>query len=236
MKIVALIPARGGSKGLIDKNIKSYRGKPLIYYSINLAKYCKYITDIVVTTDYDNIKEVALKYGARVPFKRPSEISQDLSRDEEFIDHYLNWTRQNEPENMPDLIVQLRPTYPNRRLNVLDFCIEIMMKNPSFTSLRTVTEYDKSPFKMYTIGDRLIPLFEKVDGLNEPYNRCRQELPKTYLHNGYIDIIRVKSYFEQKSITGNMIYPYIMDKNEVDDIDNEIDWCRSEANSFSMTF
>ena len=85
MNILALIPARGGSKGIPMKNIKKFGEKELIYWSIKIAKESKYINRIIVSTDNEQIKEVALKYGAEVPFIRPLEISNDLSNDYEFI-------------------------------------------------------------------------------------------------------------------------------------------------------
>lgn len=230
--VVALIPARSGSKGIPNKNIKHYKNIPLICHSINIAKESKYINDIIVSTDSELYKEISEKNGARCPFIRPSNISGDLSTDYEFIKHYIQWLQLNSGKNMPKLIVQLRPTYPNRDIKHLDECIRIMIENKEYTSLRTVVPFDKSPFKMYTSEqNKLVPLFEEVNKLSEPYNRCRQELPETFLHNGYIDIIRIESFIKYKSITGPNIYAYIMDKNETDDIDYIQDWIKSENNA-----
>ena len=92
---------------------------------------------------------------------------------------------------MPDFIVQLRPTYPTRKVEILDKTIELFIENrDKYDSLRTIIPFDKSPFKMYRIIDKdLVPLFKEVNGIEEPYNQCRQNLPNTYLHNGYIDIL-----------------------------------------------
>lgn len=230
MYIISLIPARSGSKGIKDKNIKEYKGKPLICHSINISKESKYIKETIVTTDSETYKEISEKNGATCPFLRPSEISQDLSTDYEFIKHYLEWVKSNN-SIVPELIVQLRPTYPNRKIEILDDCIEIMMNNKDYTSLRTVVPSDKTPFKMYTTDintNKLIPLFENINDINEPYNLARQQLPQTYLHNGYIDIIRTSSFYQNDSITGPIIYPYIMDKSETDDIDYIEEWVKSE--------
>ena len=230
LKIVALIPARSGSKGIPDKNIKEYHNLPLITHSINIAKKSTYITDIVVSTDSEEYKEICEKNGAKCPFLRPAEISGDLSTDYEFIKHYVEWMQNNDYKNIPDLIIQLRPTYPNRRIFDLNKCIQILIENQEYTSLRTVIPYEKSPYKMYlTENNTLKPLFEEVNELNEPYNRCRQDLPTTYLHNGCIDIIRTSSFIKYNSITGPKIYAYIMDKEEVNDIDSLEDWEKSET-------
>lgn len=228
MKITALIPARGGSKRIPYKNIKLYANKPLIYWSIALAKQSKHITNIIISTDEKQIANIAQKYGAQVPFIRPKDISQDLSTDYQFIKHYIDWEIDN--NCLSDLIVQLRPTYPNRKIDILDNCIEIFINNMNYDSLRTVCEMDKPPYKMYTINNNtLTPLFEQVNDILEPYNKPAQLLPKTYWHNGYIDIIKPSTVLEQNSITGKMIYPYIMDKNEIYDIDTIEEWMESES-------
>ena len=268
MKILALIPARGGSKGIKNKNIKLFKEKPLIYWSINIAKKCKYINRIICSTDSEVIASIAKQSGAEVPFLRPKEISDDLSTDLEFTEHCLNYLKEKE-NYKPDIIVHLRPTYPTRKLKILNETIDIFIKNiNNYDSLRTVIKFEKSPFKMYTVNNnKLIPLFKsisintnntnntnnnnnntnnnkdnnnkdnnnnnktdnKIDNIiYEPYNRCRQELPETYLHNGYIDIIKYNTITVKKSVTGDNIYPYLMDKNEYHDIDTTEDWIKAE--------
>lgn len=231
MYVLALIPARGGSKGIKMKNIKEFRGKPLIYWSIKLALDCKVVNRVIVSTDNKNIKRVAEECGADVPFLRPKEISGDLSTDYEFIKHCLDYLKEN-GEDEPDIIVQLRPTYPTRKLEILNETLDIFIKNlDKYDSLRTVYEMEKSPYKMYNIEDReLKPLFKEVKGIKEPYNQCRQLLPKTYIHNGYIDLIKTEIVEKKYSITGDRIYPYLMSKEEYHDIDTEEDWKDAEKN------
>lgn len=231
-KILALIPARGGSKGIPRKNLKLFRNKPLIYWSIKQALESKFINRVIVSTDCPEIAETAKKFGAEVPFLRPLEISQDTSTDFEFMTHALNFLKNNQ-NYIPDLIIQLRPTYPTRKLDVLNQTIQIMLENESYTSLRTVIPIEKSPFKMYLINKNsniLTPLFKEINGLDEPYNRCRQELPQAYLHNGYIDIIRTDTILKDNSMTGNKIYPFVLDKNEHHDLDTLQDWEKAEGN------
>ena len=227
--IVALIPARGGSKGIKMKNIKLFRDKPLIYWSIKQALDCKYINDVILTTDNKEIAKIGKNCGASVPFLRPTNISQDLSTDYEFVEHYLNFLKNNN-KKIPDIIIQLRPTYPTRKLNILNECIELFINNYSnYDSLRTVIPFEKSPYKMYRINNNTLePLFKKVDNINEPYNRCRQELPKTYIHNGYIDIFKSSIIYDKKSITGDKIFPYVMNNDEYHDIDTLKDWEKAE--------
>lgn len=229
MYILALIPARGGSKGVKMKNIKKFREKELIYWSILLAKESKFVNRIIVSTDNEDIKKVALKYGADVPFLRPSKISGDLSNDYQFIKHCLDFLKETN-QKIPDIIIQLRPTYPTRSLKILDDTIDIFINNyKNYDSLRTVYKLDKSPYKMYRIqNNELTPLFKEVDGIKEPYNECRQILPETYIHNGYIDIIKSDIVYKKNSITGDRIYPYVMNKNEYHDIDTIEDWKKAE--------
>ena len=223
LNIIAIIPARSGSKRIPNKNIKHFNNYPLIYWSIKTAKQSKYITKVVVSTNCDNISRIAKNYGAEV-CKRPEEISGDLSTDYEFLEHCLNYINDK-----VDLLVQLRPTYPNRKVSILDDCIEKIIKNKDASSLRTVCEIDKPVYKMYNISNnKLIPLFENVNGLEEPYNLPAQLLPKSYWHNGYIDIIRPETIINQKSVTGNNIHAYLMSEKEIYDIDTIEEWIMAE--------
>ena len=189
MNILCLIPARSGSKGIYNKNIKMLGDKPLIAWSIEGSKQSKYNMKIIVSTDSKEYAVIARKYGAETPFLRPKEISQDLSTDYEFIKHALEWLKNNE-SYIPDIILQLRPTQPFRKVKDIDNCIKLFIKNmDKYDSLRTVVPFEKSPYKMYTIDNNILtPLHKEIEGIKEPYNECRQKLPKTYLHNGYIDI------------------------------------------------
>lgn len=225
-EILCIIPARSLSKELPNKNILNFKGKPLIAWSIEYALKCKYKMRIIVSTDSIEYCKIANKYGAETPFLRPPEISGDLSTDFEYIEHCVTWLKNNE-NYVSDIIVQLRPTQPLRKIEDLNECIDIFIKNfEQYDSLRTVIEIDKSPYKMYNINNtnnNLIPLFKNVNNIKEPYNQCRQILPKVYLHNGYIDILKTNILFN-KTISGDKIYPFIMNTNENIDIDTKKDW------------
>jgi CMP-N,N'-diacetyllegionaminic acid synthase len=230
MKILCLIPARSGSKSLPHKNIKLLNNKPLLAYSIEQAKNSKYNMRIIVSTDSKKYSDIANKYGAETPFLRPKEISQDHSTDFEFIKHTIEWLKENE-NYYPNIILQLRPTQPDRKISDIDKCLDIFIKNyNSIDSLRTVVEIEKSPYKMYTIeGNKLLPMFNKYNDKIEPYNMGRQYLPKAYLHNGYIDILK-SELLEKGMISGENIYPYVMNKNDTIDIDTIEDWDNYEKN------
>ena len=232
MKILCIIPARSGSKGIPHKNIKLFHDKPLLAWSISQAEQSKYDMRIIVSTDSQKYANIANNYGAETPFLRPSEISQDLSTDYECIKHCLDWLNLNE-NYIPDIVLQLRPTQPLRKIDTIDKCLDIFIQNRNnYDSLRTVVEFEKSPYKMYNIvNNQLIPLFTEINNIKEPYNQCRQVLPKTYLHNGYIDIFNA-DIIHDNTISGLSIYPYVMNKNDVIDIDNNDDWIKAE-NSYA---
>ena len=214
MNILCVIPARSGSKGIIDKNIKDFKGKPLLAWSIEQAKECKYPMRIIVSTDSLKYAQTARSYGAEVPFIRPPGISQDHSTDLECMDHLLKSV------DHPDIILHLRPTSPLRKVQDINQALDLFIeKFEEYDSLRSIVPVDKSPFKMYRVQDNtLVPLFTEVNGIKEPYNQARQVLPDCYLHNGYIDIFKPETIFKG-SVTGTKILPYLMNKNEILDID-----------------
>lgn len=230
MKILVVIPARSGSKGIKDKNIKSFLGKPLMVWSIEQAQKSKYSNNmkIVVSTDSEKYQKIALAANAECPFLRPEEISGDLSTDYECINHCVNYYNK-ELIYHPDIILHLRPTQPCRKVYDIDTCIELFEKHiHKYDSLRTVVEIEKTPYKMYQIeNEYLKPLFTKYNEEIEPFNKGRQIFPKVYLHNGYIDILKPSLLVENK-LSGERIYPYVMNKHDTVDIDMEEDWVKAE--------
>ena len=219
VEILCIIPARSGSKGIKNKNIMNFNGKPLLTWSIEQAQKCNYKMKIIVSTDNQEYADIAIKYGAKVPFLRPSNISDDLSTDYEFINHCMNWLKTNENYTC-DIILQLRPTSPTRNVEDINKALKLFIKNrDKFDSLRSVIPFEKSPFKMYSINnDELKPLFNEVNGIKEPYNQPRQILPQCYLHNGYIDILNT-SILNENTISGKNILSFIMEESNNMDID-----------------
>jgi N-acylneuraminate cytidylyltransferase len=226
--IVALIPCRSGSKGIIDKNIKIYKGIPLMAHSINIALQSKYIKDVYVCTDSKKYQDIALHYGAKITAIRPENISGDLSPDIDTFKFFLEFVNA-------DIIIHLRPTYPNRSLELLDDTIEKFINLfDDYDSLRTVIKIDKCPYKMYHIDNddknfhKLVPVIKEFNNYVEHYNQARQLFPTTYLHNGCIDIVKSSIIIEKNMLSGNNIYPYIMEDNENNDIDTIDDFINSE--------
>lgn len=221
LKILVLIPARHGSKGISHKNIINFYGKPLLEWSILQAQKSKYYTNMRIILTTDSLKYKEMFENKVEVLIRPENISGDLSPDIDFVKHALN--KLEKDGYIPDFIVQLRPTYPSRSIKIIDNCIETFINiRHEFDSLRTVVKNDKTPFKMYMINPEtniLMPLFPEYKDIHEPYNQCRQILPDTYLHNGYIDIFNYNTIINKNSISGK-IYAYIMSDDEKFDIDN----------------
>lgn len=228
MEVLCLIPARGGSKSVPRKNIRQVGGRPLIAWSIAQAQAATKITRTIVTTDDDEIATVARRYGAETPFMRPAELATDDAVDYGFFRHALDWLAEHE-NYAPDLVVNLRPTMPVRRAATIDRAIQALADHPTADSLRSVTLSELSPYKMWRIGDDglLVPV-APLEGVAEPYNQPRQQLPLAYWQDGYIDVVRARTVLEQNSATGRRVLPFVIDE-VCADIDYEDEIAAAEA-------
>ncbi len=229
LEVLAVIPARGGSKGIPRKNIKDFAGYPLIAYSIVAATQSKLVTRTIVSTDDEEIAAVARQYGAETPFLRPAEFAQDNTTDLPVFQHVLSWLKENEGY-VPDVVVQLRPTSPVRPLACVDDAVNMLLSHPDADSVRGVVEADQCPYKMWlidTTSGTMSPLLG-VDGISEAYNAPRQKLPKAYWQIGHIDAIRPRAIVDQNSMSGKVIMPLIMDPRFTVDLDNLRDWHQGE--------
>lgn len=225
--VLAIIPARGGSKGLPHKNILPLANHPLIAYSIEAALKSSAITRTIVSTDSPEIAKVAQQYGAEIPFMRPDEFAQDLSTDFEVFLHALQWLKENENYE-PELVVQLRPTSPIRKTSIIDECVNHLLQSDA-DSLRIVTESPITPYKMWKIEDNkpfMQPLLN-VEDIDEPFNQPRQKLPKTYWQIGFLDVIRVKTILSG-SMSGKNILPYVVSGDFAIDIDDMNSFIKAE--------
>ena len=134
MKVSSIILARGGSKGIKNKNIINVMGKPLIYYTINIAKKIKSINEVYVSTDSKKIKKISEKYGAKTPFLRPKKYSNDNSSDLSAFQHFCKWYSKNKKKKI-DLIVHLRVTTPFRKINTIKEAIKIISKDKKIRNI-----------------------------------------------------------------------------------------------------
>jgi N-acylneuraminate cytidylyltransferase len=220
-EVLAIIPARGGSKGLPGKNVHDFAGFPLIAYSIAAAKQARTVTRTIVSTDDDEIAAVSKEWGAEVPFRRPADISQDHSLDIDTFLHALRWLEEHENYH-PELVVQLRPTSPIRPPDLIDNAVKRMLGYPQAESLRGVVPAGQNPFKMWLIDDNdpfMQPL-NPIEGMPEPYNAPRQSLPQAFWQTGHIDVIRTHVILEKHQMSGSPILSYQIDPAYTVDIDN----------------
>lgn len=228
MEVLALIPARGGSKSIPRKNIRDFAGYPLIAYSIAAGIQAKQVTRVIVSTDDEEIAAIARQFGAETPFLRPVELAQDTTTDYPVFLHALSWLRENENYE-PEVIVQLRPTSPVRPPGCVDEAVRLLMEHPEADSVRGVVPSGQNPYKMWKINPQgyMTPLLE-APGVAEPYNAPRQLLPATYWQTGHIDAIRRRTILDKKSLSGEIILPLIIDPRYTVDIDTLNDWRRAE--------
>jgi YrbI family 3-deoxy-D-manno-octulosonate 8-phosphate phosphatase len=227
-RIVAIVPARGGSKSIPRKNARPFAGHPLVAYSIVAGLQADRVDRVIVSTDDDEIADIARQYGAEVPFVRPAELAQDQTEDLPVFQHALNWLDEHEGYR-PRVVVQLRPTSPLRPVGLVDRAVGLLLTDDGADSVRGVVPSGQNPYKMWRKTDegRLQPLL--IDGPPEAYNQPRQLLPATYWQTGHIDAIRASTILEKGSMSGEYIVGVEIDPRFTVDIDTESDWRRAET-------
>jgi N-acylneuraminate cytidylyltransferase len=233
-EILALIPARGGSKGIPRKNIRTFAGYPLVAWSIAAGLQAKSVSRVIVSTDDEEIAAVAREYGAETPFMRPRELAQDRTTDLPVFQHALKCLEDIEAYK-PRIVVQLRPTSPIRPMDCVDGAVRILVEHADADSVRGVVPAGQNPHKMWRFNGYekpMKPLLE-VEGITEPYNAPRQILPPTYWQTGHIDVIRTSTITGKQSLTGNVVYPLVIDPRYTVDIDTPADWEKYEALVYS---
>ncbi|MEX2144545.1 MAG: HAD hydrolase family protein [Anaerolineales bacterium] len=227
-EVLAIVPARGGSKSIPRKNAQPFLGHPLVAFSIAAGLQSKSVGRVIVSTDDEALAELARHYGAETPFLRPTEYAQDDSPDLPAFQHALRWLAKNE-KYRPDIVVQLRPTSPLRPRDLVDRSVETLLAHNEADSVRGVAPAGQNPYKMWTISKEggMQPLL-KTRGLAEPYNAPRQALPLTYWQTGHIDAIRTHTILKKGSMSGEVIWPVLIDPRYAVDIDTLNDWRRAE--------
>lgn len=214
-KLLAIIPARGGSKGIPKKNIKILAGKPLIAWTIEEAKKSQYIDRLILSSDDTEIIHTAKQYDCDVPYIRPSELAQDDTPGIDPVLHALNTL----PEKYAYVVV-LQPTSPLRTVEDIDGCIEYCI-NKNANACVSVSEPAKSPYWSFSISDSgtLVPLID-TGGIIP----CRQDLPKVYALNGAVYVARVSWLKDNKTFITRETIGYVMNKERSFDIDDEVDF------------
>jgi N-acylneuraminate cytidylyltransferase len=229
INVIALIPARGGSKSIPRKNILDFAGFPLIAYSIAAGLAAESIDRVIVSTDDVEIADISRSFGAETPFIRPDEFAGDDTPDLPVFIHALEWLEKEEGYQT-DIVVQLRPTSPLRRVSHIDIAVGRLLENPVADSARTICIPFQNPFKMWRIDSDgyMQPLGTELGIPVEPYNQPRQMLPEVYWQTGYVDAAWADTILKKNSMTGDNILPIIIDPSEWVDIDSADDWKRAE--------
>ncbi len=208
LRVSALIPARSGSKGVPDKNIRPLGNYPLLAWTIAACRKAALIDRVIVSTDSQSYAQTAKTWGAEVPFLRPAELAQDSSPDYEFISHAIRSLAQT--GDRPDLVVHMRPTTPLRDPSIIDDAIRAFQRAEGNTALRSVHEMSESAYKSFEITatgllTRLGQASTSLDQANNP----RQSFPKTYIANGYVDVLSVDFIERSGVIHGDKVMPFV---------------------------
>lgn len=215
-RVVAVVPARGGSKGIPRKNLVPMAGRPLIAWSVLQGLEATSVDRVIVSTDDQEIAEVARAFGAEVPFLRPAELAGDLSTDLEVMRHLLDHLARNESWE-PEIVVHLRPTGPVRRVSDIDEVVGLLDDDPTADAVRSVAPAHQTPYKMWRIAaDGTMEPVLRVDGLVDCQSQPRQLLPEAYWQNGYVDAFRPRAVLEHGSMWGRRVLPFVVDTGHTD--------------------
>lgn len=225
MRILCIIPARGGSKGLPDKNIKKLCGKPLIGWTIGQAKNCNFIDEIFVTTDSVKIAKVAEDFGIKIPFLRPKELAHDTSSSVDVVLHVLEYYQSR--NLFFDYIILLEPTSPLRRKSDLDSAIKLAIEDQTADGIVSLGEIHlEHPMitKKIGVSGRIISYIADVEKISQ-----RQQADKAYFPYGVIYMIKTEVFLREHAFYTNNIIPYYIERWQNYEIDDIFDFVAIEA-------
>jgi CMP-N-acetylneuraminic acid synthetase len=220
--VYAIIPARSGSKGIPDKNIRLLGSYPMIAYSIIAARYARGINRVIVSTDSRKYADIAIRYGAEVPVMRPPELAQDLSNDLQFMEHIIDWLYDHE-QLVPEFFVHLRPTTPLRQVNIIEQAIQAMKVDSMASSLRSGHASQFTPQKWFWKNEN--GYFTCIAGDMNPddANSPRQIFPKTYIPDGYVDVLRTEYIIKNNRLHGDRVIGFEVPESVDIDFKEEIE-------------
>ena len=227
-KILGIITARGGSKGIPGKNIKLLCGKPLIWYTIDAAQKSGALDRIILSTDDERIAEVAKSYGVEVPFMRPKELADDKTPHLPVLQHAVSWLRDHE-QYKPDAVMILQPTAPLRQAFHIKEAVDIFQKSASdsVVSVSEIPAHFHPKWQFVLAGDSKLNIFT-----GEPFSQIvthRQDLPKTHTRNGAIYLFKTELLFRAApNFYGENVRGYQIDQKYNVNIDTMEDWERAE--------
>ncbi|MFQ5643645.1 MAG: acylneuraminate cytidylyltransferase family protein [Thiogranum sp.] len=225
--VVALIPARAGSKRVVDKNIRALSGHPLLAYTISAAVQSGIFADVIVSTDSEYYADIARHYGAEVPFLRPQQLAGDVSPDIEWLTDTLDRLR-DEGREYPCFSI-LRPTSPFRMPHTIQRAWQAFAAEAGVDSLRAVEKCQQHPGKMWVIqGNRMVPLMPLHSSAQPWHSSQYQSLPVVYAQNASLEIAWTRTVFETGTIAGNVLMPFFTEDYEGFDVNTEYDWSLAE--------
>jgi N-acylneuraminate cytidylyltransferase len=225
--IVALIPARAGSKRVLDKNIRPLAGHPLIAYTISSALQSQVFSAVIVSTDSQLYGDIAGHYGAEVPHLRPSKLAGDLSPDIEWLEYTLRRLQEN--GRGYDCFSILRPTSPFRLPKTIQRAWRAFKGEKGVDSLRAVEKCKQHPGKMWVVrGNRMVPLLPLTPPEQPWHSSQYQSLPEVYVQNASLEIAWSRVVFERRTIAGNVLMPFFTEDYEGFDVNSTYDWNLAE--------
>jgi N-acylneuraminate cytidylyltransferase len=221
--IVALIPARAGSKRVPEKNIRPLAGHPLIAYTISSALQSQVFSAVIVSTDSQLYGDIAGHYGAEVPHLRPPELAGDLSPDIEWVEYTLSLLQENGRDY--DCFSILRPTSPFRLPQTIQKAWRAFKGEKGVDSLRAVEKCKQHPGKMWVVrGNRMVPLLPLTPPEQPWHSSQYQSLPEVYVQNASLEIAWSRVVFEGRTIAGNILMPFFTKDYEGFDVNSAYDW------------
>ncbi len=228
MDALALIPARGGSKRIANKNVRPLHNHPLIAYTIAAAAQSGVFRRVIVSTESEEIAEIARAYGAEIPFLRPAEYAGDLSADIEWVTHALK--KLKDAGDPCEIFSLLRPTSPFRQAETIQRAYQAFVNDGAADSLRAVEKCSEHPAKMWRLsGNRMTPVLKNPDENATPWHSSPyQALPEIYVQNASLEIARVATPLAGRGIAGDQILPFITQGHEGFDINRPEDWVVAE--------
>lgn len=221
--VIALVPARAGSKRVPDKNVRLLGGHPVIAYTIAAARESGVFAAVVVSTDSEDYVAIARHYGAEVPFTRPAEIADDLSPDIEWVDHTLRKLR--EQGRVYDCFSILRPTSPFRQAATIQRAWNQFISEDGIDSLRAVEKCRQHPGKMWVVRQkRMTPLLPLAPSELPWHSSQYQALPEVFVQNASLEIAWSRVVFDEHSISGTVLTPFFPEGYEGFDLNHPSDW------------
>ena len=222
---VAFVPARAGSKRIQGKNVRLLGGHPLLAYSVVAARSSGAFDRVIVSTDSEEVAQIAVAYGAEVPFMRPAELALDRSPDIEWVRHAIGWLRDHGAD--VDVFAVLRPTSPLRSPATVSAAVAVLLADPDADSLRGVEPVSQHPGKMWVVDDQMRRMRPLLDdgGARPPWHSTPyQALPRVHVQNASLEVARVRCVDEHDTIAGQQIIPFVLPGLEGFDLNEPVDW------------